>query len=79
MYWGQSSATGGVLGVAGYGNFGTGVYGQTSPGYGVYGSNGGNNSGYAGYFNGNVNVQGNFTATSKSFKIDHPLDPESNT
>ena len=32
--------------------------------------------GYAGYFNGRVNVQGNFTATSKSFKIDHPLDPE---
>lgn len=73
---GETSGNG-AAGVAGYGNFGTGVYGQTSSGYGVYGSNGGSSTtGYAGYFNGRVNVQGNFTASSKSFKIDHPLDPD---
>jgi len=32
-------------------------------------------SGYAGYFNGNVDVTGAITATTKDFKIDHPLDP----
>ena len=31
---------------------------------------------YAGYFQGNVHVTGTFTAGTKSFKIDHPLDPE---
>jgi len=30
---------------------------------------------FAGYFSGNTHVQGTFTATSKSFKIDHPLEP----
>ena len=71
--WGQSSATGGA-GVAGYANFGTGVYGQTANGYGVYGSSAGG-SGYAGYFNGKTHVDGTFSATTKNFKIDHPLDP----
>jgi hypothetical protein len=33
-------------------------------------------NGYAGYFVGNVYVQGNFSKSSGSFKIDHPLDPE---
>jgi hypothetical protein len=32
-------------------------------------------SGYAGYFQGNVNVTGAITAGTKDFKIDHPLDP----
>ena len=30
---------------------------------------------YAGYFSGNTHVQGTFTASTKSFRIDHPLDP----
>lgn len=32
-------------------------------------------SGYAGNFNGNVNVAGNLSKSGGSFKIDHPLDP----
>ncbi|HEY4841988.1 MAG TPA: DNRLRE domain-containing protein [Terriglobales bacterium] len=32
-------------------------------------------SGYAGFFNGNVDVAGAITATTKDFRIDHPLDP----
>jgi len=30
----------------------------------------------AGYFTGNVEIQGNLTKSSGNFKIDHPLDPE---
>lgn len=72
---GHTSATG-ASGVAGYGNFGTGVYGQTANGWAIYGSNGGSNTtGYAGYFNGRVHVQGTLSKNSGSFKIDHPLDP----
>ena len=54
----------GVAGGAFFNNFGTGVYAQSS------GSN------YAGYFSGNVHVNGTLSKTSGSFKIDHPLDPE---
>jgi hypothetical protein len=60
-----------------------GVYGENgsthakgsfgSHDYGVYGSQHGGT--HAGYFNGDVQVNGTLTATSKSFKIDHPLDP----
>lgn len=74
--WGETSGNGGAAGVAGYANFGTGVYGQTSSGYGIYGSNGGSNStGYAGWFNGRLHVQGTLEKSGGSFKIDHPLDP----
>ncbi len=74
---GSTSGTGGAAGVAGFANFGTGVYGQTSTGYGVYGSNGGSGTdGYAGYFNGRVHVAGTLSKAGGSFKIDHPLDPE---
>jgi hypothetical protein len=55
-----------------------GVYGYASSGvtnYGVYGSAAGGTTNYAGYFSGNVHVAGTLTATTKSFKIDHPLDP----
>ncbi|MFC1485377.1 hypothetical protein ACFL5N_02880, partial [bacterium] len=31
---------------------------------------------YAGYFTGNVHVQGNLSKSGGGFKIDHPLDPE---
>ena len=35
----------------------------------------GSNSGYAAWFNGNVDVDGNLSKAGGSFKIDHPLDP----
>lgn len=49
------------------------VAGTADAGIGVYGSS---TSGYAGYFNGNVQVNGSLSVTgSKNFVIDHPLDP----
>jgi len=72
---GHSSGAGGA-GMAGYSTTGTGVYGSTWTGYAIYGSNGGSNSsGYAGYFNGRVHVNGTLSKSGGSFKIDHPLDP----
>ena len=56
-----------------------GVYGRaygSGTNYAVYGEalgSGGTN--YAGYFDGDVHVAGELTATTKTFKIDHPLDP----
>lgn len=35
----------------------------------------GSDKGYAGWFNGNVNVEGTLSASTKDFKIDHPVDP----
>ena len=69
----------GVRGQANAGN-GTnhGVYGSASGGainYGVYGY-AFTGTHYAGYFSGNAHVTNTFTAGIKSFKIDHPLDPE---
>lgn len=66
-------------GVAGYASSigGIGVYGysnSSSFGYGVYGTAAGLNS-YGGYFEGNVHLTGTLTGGTKSFKIDHPLDP----
>jgi len=78
-----------------YGNGTTGVYGESSAmnGTGVYGvANNGSlaygvwgfsTSGFAGFFNGKVQVTnhlrvgGNFSASgTKAFKIDNPLDPQ---
>jgi hypothetical protein len=74
--------TGGTGAIAGTGGFfsggnssstkgpgGDGVYGQGGSG------TGGDPNGYAGNFNGNLNVTGAITAGTKDFKIDHPLDP----
>jgi carboxypeptidase T len=54
---------------------GAGVYGRTSTALGVavYGQNAA--GGQAGRFIGNVAVQGTLSASSKPFRIDHPLDP----
>jgi hypothetical protein len=55
------------------------VYGHATEGatnYGVYGRATGGTTNWAGYFAGNAHVTGTFTAGTKSFKIDHPLDPE---
>lgn len=56
-----------------------GVYGTAlgeATNYGVYGTAYGGNANYAGFFSGDAHVTGNLTvAGTKSFRIDHPLDP----
>lgn len=44
--------------------------------YGVYAEAPVLTNSWAGWFAGNVNVTGTFSAATKLFKIDHPLDPE---
>ncbi len=74
----------GVYGIGATNGLAYGVYGKadssTASGgvkYGVYGTASGGATSYAGYFAGNVQINGNYAATgTKSFKIDHPLDPE---
>jgi len=69
-YHGTSAITGtaptGVYGIACCDDLGafTGIYGST-----------GGLAPYAGYFDGNVHVNGNVSKAGGSFKIDHPLDP----
>jgi hypothetical protein len=45
---------------------------NTGSGYGLIA---GTSGGWAGWFNGNVDVDGNLSKAGGSFKIDHPLDP----
>ncbi len=52
---------------------GIGVQGVCNTGWGVYGYS---NTGLAGYFDGDVEITGNLSKGSGSFRIDHPLDPE---
>jgi trimeric autotransporter adhesin len=60
-----------------------GIYAQTNGGWAVdaFGTDGGtgvlagSDTGWAAWFNGNVNVDGNLSKAGGSFKIDHPLDP----
>jgi len=66
--YGQSTSGDGVHGTS---SSGRGVYGISSTGEAVFGIS----NGYAGYFAGNVYVNGNVSKSSGSFKIDHPLDP----
>ncbi|TAL70834.1 MAG: hypothetical protein EPN82_00590 [Bacteroidetes bacterium] len=55
---------------------GEGIRGiATGTNYGVRGINNNLLTGYAGYFDGNVNVTGTLSKGGGSFKIDHPLDP----
>ncbi|GJM18424.1 MAG: hypothetical protein DHS20C14_06370 [Phycisphaeraceae bacterium] len=69
---------------SGGGRFAYGVYGSAQAGsssntsYGVYGQETGvtGSFSYAGYFNGDVHITGTLSKSSGSFKIDHPLDPE---
>jgi hypothetical protein len=76
----------GVRGDSDSGGFSAGVYGtDSSSGVGVFGETSNSTAyalygkshglGYAGYFDGNVHVQGTFSKSGGSFKIDHPLDP----
>jgi len=85
-YWGMAATAAsnaswfkvGVMGQAvGSSGFKYGVYGVANglgTNYAVYGTAW--PTGYAGYFDGNVNVTGSLSKGSGSFKIDHPLDPE---
>lgn len=60
-------------------NSGRGVRGlanaNTGTNYGIQGATN-STSGYAGYFTGDVHVNGSLSKSSGSFLIDHPLDPE---
>ena len=66
VYGLATGTSGDALGVAGGSAslFGAGIYGFNSAG------------GLAGYFQGNVHVNGTLSKAGGSFKIDHPLDPE---
>ncbi len=74
----------GGVGVAGLSTTNAGVYGQSGSGgwamdaYNTSNGTGilaGSSASYAGWFNGPVEVDGNLSKSSGSFKIDHPLDP----
>jgi hypothetical protein len=69
----------GFLGHQDWGVFGgrgdDSAVGGTGSTHGVYGRCTVGGSRYAGYFNGPVNINGNLSKSSGSFKIDHPLDP----
>ncbi len=69
--WGVADGSGGTLEHVGVLARATGSSGYN---YGIlaYASYG---IAYAGYFAGNVEVEGTLTADTKNFKIDHPLDP----
>lgn len=82
---GDSVNGNGVHGISASGT-GSGVYGgNVGAGFGVAGRTTGSGdaifgdnldtSGYAGYFNGNVRVQGTLSKAAGSFEIDDPLDP----
>ena len=69
--WGEHLGSGwGVYGASGSNDA---VHGSTSTGTGIYGVAWG--AGWAGYFQGDVNVVGNVSKSGGSFKIDHPQDP----
>lgn len=55
------------------------AYGVRGTKYGVYASAGGGGTNYAGFFNGNVHVQGTLSKGAGSFLIDHPKDPMNKT
>jgi hypothetical protein len=66
--------TGTYYGVRGSAN----SYNTTGYTYGIYGSASAavtNNRIFAGYFDGNVHVNGTLSKSAGTFKIDHPLDP----
>jgi len=78
--YGDSVSGKGVWGNGGSGSGSVGVRGEThgDGGIGVYGSaptSGQFAPWYAAWFDGNVNIVGNLSKASGSFRIDHPLDP----
>ncbi len=77
----DTTGTGETYGVMGQSRSPTGVgvsgfaTASTGKNYGVMGITS-SDDGYAGFFVGDVEVQGNLTKSGGWFKIDHPLDPE---
>lgn len=69
--WGSLGTTGAGRGV--YGESSSGTWGYLGGQRGVYGYGAG---GQAGYFSGDVYVNGSINKAACSFLIDHPLDPE---
>lgn len=73
----RAENTGGGTGVFGKGQ--TGVWGASNGAqneFALYADNNGSNTvGWAGFFQGRVQVNGNLSKLGGSFKIDHPLDP----
>ena len=75
--------SGGATGVTGVSSSGPGVLAQSATAWALdaYGTStatgvlAGSASGFAAWFNGNVDVDGNLSKAGGSFKIDHPLDP----
>jgi hypothetical protein len=76
----QIGVRGRAVAPAGGGAVCIGVYGisttsNTGQNIGVWGQASGGSTNYAGYFSGNVDVDGTLSKNAGSFKIDHPLDP----
>ena len=55
---------------------GYGVFANTDTGTAVFGGTTNPDPSWAGFFDGDVNVNGTLTKTAGAFRIDHPLDPE---
>jgi len=68
---GVSGSGPGVSATAGSGGWALDAYGNGT----ATGVLAGSYKGYAGWFNGNVTVEGTLSPSSENFKIDHPLDP----
>jgi hypothetical protein len=60
------------FGVFGQSNSGAGLYSYSDTGAGVYGDT---SYGWAGYFNGDVEITGTLYGGNEDVRIDHPLDP----
>ncbi|NOZ94730.1 MAG: hypothetical protein GXP47_08335 [Acidobacteria bacterium] len=90
--YGSSTSGAGVLGFSGSNNgvnafttsgrglwaksfSGPGIVAESVNGNGIYASTS-SGTAYAGYFQGNVHVNGTLSKNAGSFKIDHPLDPD---
>jgi hypothetical protein len=70
--WGVRGSSSGTAGIR-YGVYGTAGGGTTA--YGIYGTALGAAVNYAGYFQGNVHVNGTLSKSAGTFRIDHPQDP----
>ncbi|OFX49877.1 MAG: hypothetical protein A2046_16165 [Bacteroidetes bacterium GWA2_30_7] len=69
----DASATGSG-GTANYGIYSNATTATTN--YGIYSTASGGTTNWAGYFQGNVHVNGTLSKSGGTFKIDHPQDPE---
>src|SRR6266699_2630686 len=69
--YGLFATSDGSTGVYGQSNSSTGVYGHSDSSFGVYAQS---TSGYAGLFDGSVQVHGLLWKSGGGFQIDHPLD-----